>query len=239
MAEVVHNDRQIVRFYEEAVLDMAKSETAQRPIFKDMVLCEIKWVGSRLQSTVIPAHEKFRPRRASRNMRGQFGFENSGGMESPAEAFPEEWAEFQGLASARQGTLLEQMPGMTKARIAELNYMNIHTAEQLASLGDDGIRALGIGGRALVEQARTWIAEATDKARLAAEMEKNAALEARFAELEAKIAAANAPKPSDNFETMEEDELRAFLERKGANPRKNASLESMRAAARELSEFAG
>lgn len=236
MAEVAHNDRQIVRFFEEAVLDMAASEREQRPIFKDMILCEVRWVGSRLQSTIAPAHEKFRPKRSAKNMRGQYGFERQGGMESYAEAFPDEWAEFQGLQSNRKsGTTLEHLPFLTKARIAELNYMNIFTAEQLASVGDNGIRALGIGGRAMVEQARTWLAETADKTAAAEALAEKAALEERLAKMEAALAASEAPKAQANDpESWTEDELREFLVEQGAKPRANAARESMVAAAREM-----
>ena len=237
MAEVVHNDRQIVRFYEEAVLDMALSEKAQRPIFKDMTLCEIKWVGSRLQSTIIPAHEKFRPRRSTKNMKGLYGFEKTGGMESPAEAFPEEWAAFQGLTTLRQGTVLERM-GLSKAKIAELNYMNIHTVEQLASLGDNGIAAIGPGGRALVEQAKAWVAETTDKEAAAAALAEKAAMEERIAKLEAALAGQTQAKIVDDFDAMDDDQLKAFIVSKGGNPRANAAREKLLQACRELAEFA-
>jgi hypothetical protein len=205
-----------------------------------MIKCEIKWVGSRLQSTVLPAHEPFRPRQKAKNMRGQFGFERGAGMESAVEAFPEEWSEYQGLTSRRAGALLEHVPGMTKSKIAELNYMNIHTAEQLASLGDGGIHALGIGGRALVDMAKAWLIETTDKKASAEALAEKAAMEERIAKLEAALAqtmqAAPAAVISDDVEAWSEDALREFLTARGASLRANAAIDKLRAAVRDIRE---
>jgi hypothetical protein len=237
MAEVEQRDAQIATFYEEAILDMGLSEKAQRPIFADVTMVEIKWVGNPGQSFTGPAEKPFRLSKKKANRRNTYGFERAGGWESPAEAFPEEWAIFKGKADARgRGTPLEHLPFLKKAKIAELNYMEIHTAEQLASIGQNAAKVLGMGGTDLVEQARTWIAETTDKQAVAQVLEEKAALEARFAALEARF---NAPAPvTDEWDAKDDDELREFIVSKGGNPRANAARDKLVQACRELAEMA-
>lgn len=238
MAEVEQRDHQVVRFYDEAVLDMAKSEAAQRPIFTDMVLAEVKWAGEPGSSWVGPAEVPFRLVKGKVN-RQQFGFERRGGWESPAEAFPQEWGVFKGRADARKaGTTLDRLPFLSKAKIAELTYMEIHTAEQLASIGEGAIKHLGMGGRGLVEQAKAWLSDTADKSAAAAAIAEKTAMEDRIAKLEAALAAKPAAPSADRFEGMDDDELKAFIVSMGGNPRANAARDKLLAACRELAEMA-
>jgi hypothetical protein len=240
MSEVEHRDQQVVSFYDEAILDMAKSETAQRPIFDTVVMAKVQWIGQPGQNFTGPATAKFRLAKGKANRRNTYGFERAGGWESPAEAFPEEWAVYQGKADARgRGTPLEHLPFITKGKLAELNYMEIHTAEQLASIGANAAKVLGMGGTALVEQARAWISDTTDKAAAASAMAEKAALEERLAALEARLAAPQEAPKVDAWDAQDDDELRAFIVSKGGNPRANAARDKLLQACRELSEMVG
>jgi hypothetical protein len=226
----MEEDNRIVRFYDEAVIDMAKSEDAKRPIYTDMVLCEIKFVGEPGKSQVAPANEMFKMMPRTKSARGTIDFAR-GGMVTYAEAWPKEWAAYVSKAEARgTGTPLEHLPFIRPAKKAELNYLNIHTAEQLASIKDP--KLLGMGGRDLVEQAKAWVGEAEAKAVNASVLAEKAAMEERIAKLEAALAQRAAP--ASDMEAWSDDELKAHLAANGVKPRANASRETLLDAARQL-----
>lgn len=64
----------------------------------------------------------------------------------------------------QDGTPLKEWTRMTPALVRMLNSINIFTVDQLAGLvGNDAkIQNIGMGGRALVDEAAAWIASAKD-----------------------------------------------------------------------------
>lgn len=79
---------------------------------------------------------------------------------------------------------------------------NIRTVEDLANANDTAIHAIGMGGRALVEKAKTWLETANDTGKVAAELQslrvknetletQNKNLQTKITELEAALAKAN------------------------------------------------
>lgn len=162
------------RFYVEAIKDEKASREAGRPIFKDVEQCEIHFAADRQRVVSLPAHDPFERDPATNE------------WTTPAQKFAPIYQKFkldpEGLHIT--GTPLAELPFLTAAKRAELKALNIHTAEALAQLDGPNMKALGIGGRDLKNQAKAYIDKASgsaDVTRLAAE---NAAMSERLAELE-------------------------------------------------------
>lgn len=79
-----------------------------------------------------------------------------------------------GKSAASEGTPLGMWPAVSKAQVAELNYFNIKTIEQLADLSDEkAMKFMGI--QALKKQAQDFLAAAKSNApltKLRAELEQ-------------------------------------------------------------------
>ena len=223
-------DRQYayVTFYNGLILNQGKTDTARRPIYDDKEMVRIRFAGDTRQTLEAPAHEKFKMDRPGPGV-------SSRGHLSYAEVYAEEYAAFKRSDSvALSGTPLSHLPFLTPARQAEFISQNIHTAEVLADLDDNTMGRLGMGTRELVEQAKTWLGKAEASAQVAQAEAKNDEMAARIAKLEAMLAKKD--KGGDEFEQMDDDELRTFLANKGAAPRANAARDKMIAAARELAD---
>lgn len=151
-----------IEFFTKAVEDKKKSRAEGRPIFKDVEFVRIRWAGDRNRMLVAPAHDKF----------ARAGGEHNE-MLTYAQVYPKHYAAFrEGMEIASEGTPIEQLPFLTKARIEELKRQNVRTAEQLAHLDGTLLTNLGMGARPLKEQAQAYLANAAgsaDTTRLAAE----------------------------------------------------------------------
>jgi hypothetical protein len=223
------NNRHItVRFYHGAVLNQAKTDAAGRRIYDDMEMVEAKYPGDPTRSNVAPAHDPcfmHRPRP---------GEDEGKGFLTWAERFPAEYKRFKenDPSAIRSGTPLNHAPFLSEARVFELRALNIHTVEALANLPDHLVTKNSL--RSVVEQAKTWLDAAAGAALVAKATAERDALEARFAKLEAELAAAKAGKPADPVDAMDEAALREFLGNAGVQTRANASLDKLREAARSL-----
>ena len=191
-----------VTFFNKAFEHKGKSMEAGRPIFVDMEMVEIRFPGDNKRVHVAPAREKAKME------------EGSGRRMDYIERFPEHYARFKaGDAQGQIGTPLSELSFLTEARRKEMKAVNIHTAETLAALPDREIQKLGIGIRALVEQAQTFIDLAKSSAptiRLAAENEE---LRERMERLEAMLQDKQPdPKPAgEDFSKWEDQDIKAFL----------------------------
>ena len=86
----------------------------------------------------------------------------------------DKWKTMQDKAQTMEGTILAELPWMTKSQIAELNYMNIFTVEQLAEL-DDARAMKFMHSYQLRDRAKNFLAAAAGEApmlKLQAELEK-------------------------------------------------------------------
>lgn len=92
------------------------------------------------------------------------------------DRWPEQYRAFtEGKEAPLEGTPLDMWAALTPSRVAELRSMKIKTVEQLATLTDNAITRLGMGGRELVKKATAYIDVSTDVAaaqKYAAENEK-------------------------------------------------------------------
>lgn len=164
----------------------AKSKLANRPIFDDMEVCELRFAANKQTVGVYPAHEIFK-----------WIDDPQTGEREPityALAYPDQYQRFKaGEAQVASGTPLSELTFIGQGKRLELKAINIHTAEALAAVDGNALKMLGQGGRTLKEQAQAYLdtaAGTADVSRLAAE---NTDLRERLAALEAKIGGGPAP----------------------------------------------
>jgi len=136
-----------VKFFMRPELDQAETLKQGRKIFKDTECIDIRVPGSKDMTT--------RPIR-----------------QSDLQRFPRHYAAFKARISEPViGTLLEAWPnpGMSPARIAELNALNIRTVEQIVA-APDSVTSLFMGYQTLKTSAQLFI-DASKSAAPLAEMQ--------------------------------------------------------------------
>ena len=145
------DEKLLVRFETRAVQNEFKSKEAGRPIFEDADYIQIIIPGSREIST-FPMDEHY-----LRRFRKRY----------------EDWKNSADKVKI-EGTMLSELTWMTKSQIAELNYSNVYTVEQLANLPDVLARSF-MGAQQLKERAKNYLQKAADQApmlKLQSELEK-------------------------------------------------------------------
>lgn len=198
-----------VEFFARAVENQAKSREAGRPIFEDKEFVRIVIPGDRLREIVAPAQDMHFVSHERRQM-------------TYAERFAPAYAAFRdGREVSAVGTPLEEAPFLTPARVAELKAQKITTVEQLAGIADANVsRALGMGGRDLVEKAKTFIANANG-------MSEVEALKRQIDDLKAQMIKPSQGDISDQFSDLDRDDLFNMASDAGLAPRANASKASL------------
>jgi hypothetical protein len=161
---------QRVRFYLEPIKHEGKSAEEGRPVFVDMEMCGIANPGSKDEFI----------KKVDDKVRQQFA------------AHYKHWKATQ--EELVEGTMLSQVPFLTRSQVEELRHFNILTVEQLAACPDTALHRLGHGARALITQAKSFLASAKDgalAAKQAAEIDKlktdNAALQQQIHEINARF----------------------------------------------------
>lgn len=154
------------RFFMETRQNKFRSETEGSPRFDDIEMVEILIPGDRLSTSVQQVKDEHRRR------------------------WPKAYAAFkEGQEAPVDGTPLEQLPGITKARVEELRYYHVRAIEQLASMPDELLmKAAPMDGRGLRDKAKRWVEATTGAApteKLAAE---NRALTDKMALMETQMA---------------------------------------------------
>ncbi len=170
-------------FFLHPVKDEIATKKEGRPIFNDVEHVRIKLAANKQSVLVAPAHEVF-------------AMEDDPAM--PGEKVPMTYAmkynaqylAFKsGAAQSNSGTPLEMLSFLTPAKRLELKALNIHTAEALASLGGQGLKNLGMGGRDLVDKAAAYLDDAAAHAGEGQLVNIVAEQDAKIAALMAEIAA--------------------------------------------------
>lgn len=127
-----------VRFYNDALLNEAKSEKEGRPIYDNVEMVEILFAGDTTKKK---------------------GGKATDGNPPYYLRFPKQYAMFkQQNEEVQDGTPIEHWPPITKAQAMELKAINIHTVEMLAATSDANLRWMG--ARQLRENAKAWLNEA-------------------------------------------------------------------------------
>lgn len=147
-----------VEFFEDTKLNKKRSAEENRPIHDRVEKIRIRYVGDPKTVLVAPAD--------SRSVR------IDGDWPTYAERFPKHYEAFkEGRKYHGEGTPLAELGFLDIAKRRELAALNIHTAEDLASLDGKELKRLGMNGRTLKNQAQAYI----DNARGGAEVSKLAA----------------------------------------------------------------
>jgi predicted transcriptional regulator len=194
-------------FYLEAAKNEKRSVEESRPIFEDVEYVKIRIAGDKGNVFVAPAKSQ-----------GSAFDPSLGRRMTYAEQFPEHYDAFKRHVNFREaGTPLEAL-GLAPFKIAELNGVNVFTVEALASLDGALLEKLGMGARALKDQASAFLKKSTDNAALLKMQQENDALRDRLERMEqvlsSKTAPAQATAPVDStspFQEWDEDAIKAWL----------------------------
>ncbi len=135
-----------VEFYWREVHNEQRSTAEGRPIYESKEYVRIIAPGDKTKNWDRPVRKRA-----------------DGSTPSDPERWPRQWQAFQNQEKqVLEGTPLEEWPQITRADAASLKAMNIHTIEQLAALGDNGINWLG--GMKYRDMAIAWIKKAKEGA---------------------------------------------------------------------------
>lgn len=150
-----------VKFHVKPVKNNIRSESEGRPIFEDVIFCEICTPGNALNIIDVPAREDHKQR------------------------FPLHWAHFkntQGGDAREIGTPLSQWPLLSVSQVEELRALKFFTVESIANASDQQIGNIGMaGGMAPVsfrQRAKNFLMAAKDESALAKQAEEVARLKA-------------------------------------------------------------
>ena len=167
------DEKLFVQFYMGSLRNQEKSETEGRPVFDAIPFVKILVPGdkSTLIDTIADANHKRR--------------------------FAKMWQQFEmNQKQDISGTPLRDWPAITRAQADELNYLNILTVEQLATVADVyGAKIMGIND--LKRKAQAYLEQAKDSAFAAKMADENAKLRAELDTQKAEI-----KRLSDLFESM-------------------------------------
>lgn len=146
------DEKLFVTFSTRAVKNEYKSNQAGRAIFEEVEYIRIIIPGSR-DVLDTPLDDSYRRRFADRYAK---------------------WKANREAEQTMEGTLLAEMPWMTKSVIAELNAVNVHTVEQLVGMPDVLAKDI-MGNFQLRERAKNFLEAAKNEApmlRLQQELEQ-------------------------------------------------------------------
>ena len=131
-----------VEFYWRAVQNSKKTEEEGRPVFENKPYIRIKVIGDNTKKIDRPVNMK-----------------PSGSVPADPDRFPRQWERFNSnKPQLLEGTPIEEWPPLTPADVENFKSMGIYTVEQLASLGDNNIK--GMGMRSWRDKAKNWISSA-------------------------------------------------------------------------------
>jgi chaperonin cofactor prefoldin len=151
------------RFFNGTEQDMQASAREGRPIFNDVELVEILAPGN---STSI-VRRRVRP--------------------TDKVKFRAEYDAFKaGQSEAVSGTLLSEVPWITKSQIEEMRFMRVLTLEQLAELSDNAVARMS-GAVSLKRKAREWLRAAKEAAPFTELAARNEQLEAQANDMQRRL----------------------------------------------------
>lgn len=206
-----------VEFFTDARLSKRKSAEAGRPVYEDVEKVKLRIAGDPKSVLVAPAHASSSVRDAITNRRLSYAELHVG----PYEAFKK------GQKYVGSGTPLTELPFLTAAKRAELNAMNVFTADALAELDGANLTRLGMGAREMKNQAQAWLEKAHGSAGITQMAAENEALRSQMARLQEQMDAlvgnpAPAPAEPTNlqgspFADWDDDTLRLWIEEQGGD----------------------
>jgi hypothetical protein len=181
-------DGTILRFF----YDTARNETATiaegRPIFDTVLMVDVITPGQR---TSTPRFELERTW-AEQSIKA-LGLNTSHKRSLKYRLYEEQIERFKAneKGSDLGGTPLKEWPRIDRGLAASLAAANIYTVEAVADLPDSRLDVLGLGGRAMREQARSYLAAAAGDSGLSEMTERATRAEAEVQQLKADLLIAN------------------------------------------------
>lgn len=210
-----------------------KSKDAGRPIYDDVEIVEVRFAGDRQRVGVFPAHA-FAGYRINDE-----GYEEA---VTYAMKWPDQYKRFKDKhQQIAEGTPVDELAFLTQAKRSELKALNILTAEALAALDGNELKALGMGGRQLKDQAVAYLKNASGSAEITKLASDNVSLKAQLDEMRAEMAqireAAKSKISDSPLNDKSDDELKAYIKEKtGQAPRGQPSHETLVRMAMEVTQ---
>lgn len=165
-----------VEFFQKDVPDVKASREAGREIRKDVDFIRIRFPGN--NKTVVEERADVKSQRCP----------ESGRWLTYAERFPEHYARYREGREYIAGTPLDALATLTAAQRANLRSYNVHTLEQLAAIDGPALKNLGMGARAMKDQAKAYLDSAEGSADVMKYAAENADLKERLEAMEALMA---------------------------------------------------
>lgn len=158
-----------VSFETRAVEDRAASRAAGHYVAKDVHIVKVTMPGGNM------VHEDIAEDWIAKKAR--MGDKHADTYRRAYEAWK------QGQEVPVEGTAIKHCPIFSPAEIENCAHLKIYVLEDLATLPEQGIQKLGMGGRSMVNRARAYL-EGADKGKVAAQIDD---LSLRLAELTRKL----------------------------------------------------
>lgn len=223
-----------IEFFVMTVEDPVATAKEGIPKFKDVEHVRIRFAGDKHQELVAPADDR------------TFDHETRE-TTTYKQMFPRHYAAFLENRQQVDGTPIEELPGITGAKVAEFKAQRVFTVEALAGLDGTALQRLGMGGREWKDRAANWLSKAKEGAVEARLTAQNAALQAQLDALKEAMAAAGtfkAPEPEEaKIEVVQDgrfaghtaSDLRRYIETtSGTKVKGNPKLATLKTMAEEL-----
>lgn len=212
----------VVEFYTEAVKNEVKTHANGYGTYEDVDMIKIL-VPADKQLTIIA------PALSTCNMDGE--------IVTYADRFPDDYERFKaGKGMAISGMPLKEAPFLGLSEIKTLNSLNIFSVEQLADLGGQALKNVGMSGRKWQQQAVAFLEKARGARDDMAQAAEIASLKEQLEEMRATMAAqADAGASNDDSKAALKDQIEELT---GVRPRGNPSLETLERMLQEAREAA-
>jgi len=168
-------DTIIPRFFMNPIRNNFESEKQGREVWTEMPYVEMFIPGDKNATPVVKVKDEHK------------------------ERWPRQWDAFlKSTEPPEDGTPLSEWAAVGRAQVIEMSSHHVRTVEQLAGLSDTQLgKVVPIGGHALRERARAWLAQADQAAPLAEANQRIATLEAQ---IQALVAAQSMTRPVEKDE---------------------------------------
>lgn len=212
------------------VEDVPASEREGRPVMKTIEAVEVRFAGSKLYSPVFPVSAMWK--------------RDGHRIITYAERWADQYTAFlSGSEQKASGTPLEMLKpyGISDAQLSLCRALRIYSIEALHNLEGSNLKNLQMNANPLKDMARKYMADRSNGAASAAEIEN---LQKQIAELRAAIPA-KVPEPEevdqiiqqadDEYATLSDADLKERIAAKvGRKPAGNPSRETLIASLKEL-----
>lgn len=181
-------DGTILRFF----YDTAKNETASiaegRPIFDTVLMVDVITPGQRTSTPRFELERKW----AEQSIKA-LGLTGEYKRSLKYQLYKEQVERFKAneQGSDLGGTPLKEWPRIDRGLAATLAAANVYTVEAVAELPDSRLDVLGLGGRAMREQAKAYLEAAAGDSGLSEMTDRATKAEAEVVQVKADLVAAN------------------------------------------------